>query len=308
MKRADCPICACSSRIIIFLRERCLLMANLGLSLLSALGLYYANALIFNKTTNILLWESLSKILLVTLVSFLFLVLLRIADEFKDIESDKVLFPNRCLPAGRVKYSDVTILAVIALIVFIIINLIFTKSLILFLALMIYAFLFYKYFFLPKLISNNLLLALITHNPITFVFHLYLFSFFTDNPFATESLLIAVVMWISGLSWEVSRKIRVEGDETDYVTYSKIFGVRKAAVVPLLALAVQAGILIFLIPKIIYIILCVYVLYLLSILNFICWPSSKKASKLELLTEIYVTLIILFVIAIGIGVGVGVII
>ena len=50
-----------------------------------------------------------------TLSSFFILMVMRIADEFKDRELDKVLFKDRCLPSGRVHYQDIAILAFLAL-------------------------------------------------------------------------------------------------------------------------------------------------------------------------------------------------
>ena len=37
---------------------------------------------------------------------FVFLMILRIADDFKDYETDRRLFPHRALPSGRVKKKE----------------------------------------------------------------------------------------------------------------------------------------------------------------------------------------------------------
>ena len=42
------------------------------------------------------------------------------------------------------------------------------------------------------------------------------------------TVLLAFTMYFPSLIWEVCRKIRAPKDETEYVTYSKLFGYKKA--------------------------------------------------------------------------------
>ncbi len=42
------------------------------------------------------------------------------------------------------------------------------------------------------------------------------------------NILAAFTLYFPALIWEVSRKIRAPEDETEYVTYSKLFGYKKA--------------------------------------------------------------------------------
>lgn len=60
---------------------------------------------------------------------FSFLMWLRIADDFKDYETDKVLFANRAFPSGRVKKKDLIIACSVTQGIALILNVIFMNSL-----------------------------------------------------------------------------------------------------------------------------------------------------------------------------------
>ena len=128
---------------------------------------------------------------------FAFLLWLRVADDLKDFETDKKLFPDRPLPSGRVLKKDIIISCSIVQAIAIGLNIAFMRENLIFLAILyFYGFLMSKWFFKKKKIQPSLPLALITHNPLYF----------------------------PALIWEVSRKIRAPKDETEYTTYSKLFG------------------------------------------------------------------------------------
>ena len=59
---------------------------------------------------------------------FAFLLWLRIADDLKDFETDKELFPERPLPSGRVTKKDVMIICAIIQGVTVVLNVVFMKS------------------------------------------------------------------------------------------------------------------------------------------------------------------------------------
>lgn len=163
---------------------------------------------------------------------FAFLLLLRIADDFKDYETDKKLFPERALPSGRVHLSDLKALLAILIPVTFLLNLAFMNNFIWFLFLFSYGLLMSLWFFAKDRIQGSLLLAVVTHNPVMMILNLYIISFAVikyDLPRVTvSSVLLAFSLYFPGLIWEVARKIRAPKDETEYVTYSKLFGVRKA--------------------------------------------------------------------------------
>lgn len=163
---------------------------------------------------------------------FAFFMWLRIADDLKDCETDKKLFKERPLASGRTKVKDVVIVCAIVQAIAIVLNIIFMNNLIFFIILYIYGYLMSKWFFMKDKIEPSLPLALITHNPVQAILILYVISFtvikYNIPPFSLINVLTLFTLYLPGLMWEVSRKIRVPKDETKYTTYSKLFGYKKA--------------------------------------------------------------------------------
>ena len=163
---------------------------------------------------------------------FSFLLMLRIADDFKDYELDCRLFSHRPLPSGRVTKKDLNIFVAILIAVTAILNIIFMNNIIFFVILYIYGGLMAVWFFQKAKIQPNLMAALITHNPVQMIMNVYIISFacikYGLAPFTYTTILTAFTMYFPALIWEVARKIRAPKDETEYVTYSKLFGYKKA--------------------------------------------------------------------------------
>lgn len=163
---------------------------------------------------------------------FAFLLWLRIADDLKDFETDKVLFPDRPLASGRVYKKDVIIACVFFQVIAVVLNIIFMNNLLFFAILYGYGFLMRNWFFQRAKIQPNLIAALITHNPVQMIVNLYIISFtvikYQLNPFSITTLLTLWTLYFPALIWEVSRKIRAPKDETEYTTYSKLWGYKKA--------------------------------------------------------------------------------
>lgn len=165
---------------------------------------------------------------------FSFLLWLRIADDFKDYELDCRLFSDRPLPSGRVKKSDLAIFVTILIAVTVLLNAVFMNNFGFFLFLYIYGTLMSLWFFSKKKIQKSLPLALVTHNPVQMIMNVYIISFtcikYGLKAFTLTNFLAAWTLYFPALIWEISRKIRAPGDETEYVTYSKLFGYQKATV------------------------------------------------------------------------------
>lgn len=162
---------------------------------------------------------------------FTFLLSLRIADDFKDYKTDIKIFPNRPLPSGRVKKTDLAALLIVINIIVITLNIIYMNNLIYYGALMLYGTLMSVWFFARSKIQKNLLLAVITHNPVDFIINIYIITFACIKyglPIMTfNNILIAFTLYWPSLIWEISRKVRAPEDETEYVTYSKLYGYKK---------------------------------------------------------------------------------
>lgn len=163
---------------------------------------------------------------------FSFLLWLRIADDFKDYELDCRLFSHRPLPSGRVKKKDLAIFVTILIAVTVALNVIFMNNFWFFLFLYVYGTLMSLWFFHKKKIQKSLPLALVTHNPVQMIMNIYIISFtcikYGLNAFTLTNFLAAWTLYFPALIWEVSRKIRAPRDETEYVTYSKLFGYKKS--------------------------------------------------------------------------------
>lgn len=165
---------------------------------------------------------------------FSFLCWLRIADDFKDYELDCRLFAHRPLPSGRVTKKDLKIFVSILIAFTLIINFIFMPF-----YHFIFCFILYTYgsfmavwFFQKHKIQKSLPLALVTHNPVQMIMNIYIISFviikYKIEIFNIYNIMAVFTLYFPALIWEVSRKIRAPKDETEYVTYSKLFGYKKA--------------------------------------------------------------------------------
>lgn len=163
---------------------------------------------------------------------FSFLCWLRIADDFKDYELDCRLFAHRPLPSGRVHKKDLKIFATILIAFTLIINLIFMNNFIFCLILYTYGSLMAVWFFQKHKIAKSLPLALVTHNPVQLILNLYVISFtvikYDLQWFTLTNFMALFTLYFPALIWEVTRKIRAPKDETEYVTYSKLFGYKKS--------------------------------------------------------------------------------
>lgn len=163
---------------------------------------------------------------------FAFYMYLRVADDFKDYETDKRLFPNRALPSGKVNKRDLIVACTLAQVIAFILNVLYMNNTVFFLFLYGYGFLMSQWFFQRHKIQPNLPLALVTHNPVQIIINLYIISFtcvkYKLYPFTYITFLVLWTLYFPSLIWEISRKIRAPREETEYVTYSKLFGYEKA--------------------------------------------------------------------------------
>ena len=163
---------------------------------------------------------------------FAFLLWLRIADDLKDFETDKILFPDRPLARGSVYKKDVIIVCAIVELIAVVLNVLYMNNLLFFCILYFYGYLMSKWFFQKAKIQPSLPLALVTHNPVQMFVNLYIISFTVIKyDLRAVTLTTCMTLWtlyFPALIWEVSRKIKAPKDENDYTTYSKLFGYKKA--------------------------------------------------------------------------------
>jgi len=215
-------------RLAIYFREMYPIVPRLILGIIVFLEIYFILLLNYGVTDfSIGIAEFVGSFTI-----FSFLLMLRIADDFKDYETDKKLFPERPLPSGRVQKRDLKILVTSLIVITCILNFIFMNNIWFFLFLYTYGFLMSVWFFKKHKIQNSLPLALVTHNPVQLIMNIYIISFtcikYDLYPFTLTSFLVAFTLYFPALIWEISRKIRAPKDETEYTTYSKLFGYKKS--------------------------------------------------------------------------------
>lgn len=163
---------------------------------------------------------------------FSFLCWLRIADDFKDFEHDCRLFPHRPLPSGRVTKKDLKIFVSILITITVVLNFLFMNNFLFCVILYTYGSLMAVWFFQKHKIQTSLPKALITHNPVQMIMNIYILSFviikYDLKILTLQNAMAVFTLYFPALIWEVARKIRAPKDETEYTTYSKLFGYKKA--------------------------------------------------------------------------------
>ncbi len=225
-------------RIWEFLKERAnpFTLAPMGLihMLLSMLTLGGSVAF-----THGLRWE----MVLYFILSIAIPVVIRCADEVKDYDTDLLNNPDRPVASGRVLLSDVKILGYTLTVVLSLAAYSISTHPWLITFCLIYLWLFYKFFYAPNLLGNDLILALITHNPLLLVVNLTAISLACDaydvDLYTGRNLAFAVFLWLPAFIWETGRKLRIEEQETGYQTYTKVLG-KPAALLPLVGAVLEA--------------------------------------------------------------------
>ena len=165
---------------------------------------------------------------------FSFLCWLRIADDFKDYELDCRLFAHRPLPSGRVTKKDLGIFVSLLITFTLAVNFIFMPRIHFIFCLILYTYgsLMAVWFFQKHKIQKSLPMALVAHNPVQLILNIYIISFaiikYDLQIWNLYNLMAIFTLYFPALIWEITRKIRAPEEETEYVTYSKLFGYKKA--------------------------------------------------------------------------------
>lgn len=159
-------------------------------------------------------------------------LIVRLMDELKDKDIDARLFPDRPLPSGRVLESDIVIALTLVIALYVVGNLWSGAAVWMALAVLGYALLMFRYFFMPAILKDSLPLTVATHNPLFPLIFVYGFAVFAgESGIAFTALawgpvtLFILMVWAMVLGWEVARKIRAPGrEDANYVTYSGLVG------------------------------------------------------------------------------------
>jgi 4-hydroxybenzoate polyprenyltransferase len=185
-------------------------------------------------------WASARGIATVTL----FMLLMRLYDELKDVETDirlgragDPLYRDRAIVTGAVRVEDITLLRWLVTVLLVALNLPigYSWASMGFWVVFAVGWCSFRWFFWPRM-SEYLLVAFVTHNPIALLLLAYIVGLFADT-FGTDRLTASVYpllggLWLPIAAWELSRKIRVPEDETSYRTYSRVLGWKVASLLP----------------------------------------------------------------------------
>jgi hypothetical protein len=214
-------------RLGIYLNECFKPLGRLIFSLLLSCGITAALNLTYEKSFLF----SYSTAIFSTFNIFLFFLYIRVNDEFKDYEIDKIYFPQRPVPSGRVTLKDLSVLRILIVSILIIINILFQKAFFEFAITFALFFLCGKDYFLHNLISGNRILIFLSHAPIYYFLILFSISMYTHlhnfTLFTTSNALIALWFLLPMLIFELARKTRTsQEDEDGYQSYSNLLGFR----------------------------------------------------------------------------------
>ncbi len=214
------------------------------------------------------------------------------------------MFKERPLPSGRVKKKDLAVFVSILIAFTLLINFIFMNNFIFCLILYTYGSLMAVWFFQKHKIQKSLPMALITHNPVQMILNIYVISFaiikYGITAFDLTNAMAVFTLYFPALIWEVARKIRAPKNETEYVTYSKLFGYKKACnfvIIVTIMDIITNYILVWKLSKISVIALTINIAWvILAIMKFKKDPEKfKLVSAIEIYTYIQESIMIVTV-------------
>jgi len=273
--------------------------------LLLALLLYVSLAGLLREVHGVFTSHSLLPTLIGTWSFFAVGLAVRLMDELKDRVLDRHLFPDRPLPSGRVLESDITLSLAAVIVLYLAANFWMGTAIWMALAVLGYALLMYRHFFMRRILDKSPALTLATHQPLFPLLLFYAVALvavehgWSVRTLDWSAIILAVFMyWAMFFAVEIARKIRAPGEETPYLTYSKMWGPRAAVLVAAGAQTVSLGIglhfhyALSLSPAFPGILLAAYVIVWWGYLRFLGNPAPAT-SKLKPYAEAYLLLVLL---------------
>ena len=176
--------------------------------------------------------------------AFFMMLLMRTFDDLKDFELDAHLFPHRATARKLVLKRDIQTISLASFLILWAVNLTWgQQTLPVFVLMITYALLTFKWFFAEKFHREHIFITMLDHQPLPYVINFFLIHTALATGSEYESfqqvhfiLLLIVSMPIT--AWEVSRKIRSADMETEYETFSMVIGRKPATIIPMLFLLV----------------------------------------------------------------------
>ncbi len=155
--------------------------------------------------------------------------LLRIFDEFKDYDRDVIAHPDRIVSRGIMPLAELRTMGWVVVGILAACNLFLGWQVFAtYLAVITFALLMYKEFFVGEWLSKHVMLYALTHQVITPLLCLFVYAiaaFQASGAWHAPFWLQLAMGAGTGLGWEMSRKVRMPDDEHPQIdTYSKHFG------------------------------------------------------------------------------------
>ena len=210
------------------------------------IGIFTFSAICFSLSadgqTEFVPWY---RYLMVFCLTFGLFLLLRISDEFKDHEDDMQYRKYLPVPRGLVTLTQLRDLGILVFSIHLLILLFYTDLLPIYLITLVYLVFMFFEFFREEWLKKHQLAYVFSHLLIIPLVDLVAssahWSFAGINPPSALAWFF-VVSFFNGILLEFGRKIKLpENEEEGVVSYSKLWGMRKAVWVWLAVLAVTLG-------------------------------------------------------------------
>ena len=162
---------------------------------------------------------TISRWLITAAALFLYLLQLRIFDEFKDADHDKKFYPSRPVPRGLVTFGELNLLLIIVLLGQIILLASSRASWSLFVVLQAYTWLMRQEFGFKEWLRRHFTVYLVSHEIVVLPLFLYLMSITR-----WASVIQSIILGLSLFSLEVARKTlpgRIGANDTYVEQYGK---------------------------------------------------------------------------------------
>jgi 4-hydroxybenzoate polyprenyltransferase len=232
-----------------------------------------------------------------TLLCFFFH--LRVFDEHKDYDEDRVHYPQRILQSGLVTLRDLKLLGGVAIGAEIVLSLLGgAAAFVAWLAAFLFSVLMLKEFFARDWLKRHFLVYATSHLLVMPLLSLMVFSFATGRWPWEAPFWFLVYAWVGffvTFNWEVSRKIRAPEDEIEGVdTYTRVFGTYGAAWIVLLIRVIDTGLVALvgwhleLSPWFYAALVALFLVCLVGFFQYRFQTSRKTAKRMEVYAGMYI--------------------
>jgi len=166
---------------------------------------------------------------------------MRVIDEHKDYEQDRVVHPDRILSRGLVSLKQLRNIGLVAVLIELALSyLLGLPAFMMCVVILVFSWLIYHEFYIGETLNRHLLANAFLHLLIMPAYSLYVFSVATQKLPSSAPMAMLLYAWVSygvGLAYEIARKTRAPMDERPgLITYSNVMGAYPSAYLSLVAL------------------------------------------------------------------------